>query len=300
MCRRETNGAPAFQQHWQQSQYPWQSVSLPTFPPTPSLSLPPFGLLCAQKKKDKLISIQMEWEPAAQGPSGIANISSLPGSRALLLLGHYPLSFILLFLLSFSSLLSYWLTSTIHPCLCWPFLSSFLQNHHSNKRKKTSSYNVHRITVIHFSPSDLISVQQKITLLQRWTQFSFQSSLCNKVTLHIFKTTFGANIVLTFKYRSLAREQLLSFSFNFFLCLFLLQHPSILASLIASAQCPHSWAHMVSSSCQVSIGAGAQIAWRWSSTQASCQLWTQRQQGGATEGKGFNRLCTAQCVDCVL
>lgn len=34
-------------------------------------------------------------------------------------------------------------------------------------------------------------------------------------------------------------------------------------------------AHMVSSSCQVSIGAGAQIAWRWPPTKASCPSWTQ-------------------------
>lgn len=66
------------------------------------------------------------------------------------------------------------------------------------------------------------------------------------------------------------------------------------ASFIASAQCPHSWAHMVSSSCQVSIGAGAQIAWRWPPTQASCQLWTQRQQEGAAEGGGFCRLYSAE------
>lgn len=40
MCRRETTRAPAVQKHWQESQYPWQSVSLPTFSQSSSLCLP--------------------------------------------------------------------------------------------------------------------------------------------------------------------------------------------------------------------------------------------------------------------
>lgn len=59
---------------------------------TLSLVSSSLALLCSQKKKDKLISIQMECEPAAQGHHGIANISSLPRSLLLLLHSHCPLS----------------------------------------------------------------------------------------------------------------------------------------------------------------------------------------------------------------
>lgn len=75
---------------------------------TLSLVSSSLALLCSQKKKDKLISIQMECEPAAQGHHGIANISSLPRSLLLLLLSHDP----------FSSAPSFPLS--IHPSILYP------------------------------------------------------------------------------------------------------------------------------------------------------------------------------------
>lgn len=51
MCRRETTRAPTFQQHWQESQYPWQSVSFPTFPPSPSLSPSLWSPLRSEKER---------------------------------------------------------------------------------------------------------------------------------------------------------------------------------------------------------------------------------------------------------
>lgn len=72
-----------------------------------------------------------------------------------------------------------------------------------------------------------------------------------------------------------------------------MQHPSILTSFVASAQCPHSWTHMVSSRCQVSIGAGAQIAWRWPPAGELPVVDTDSRED-ASEGRGFNRLYTVQ------
>lgn len=77
------------------------------------------------------------------------------------------------------------------------------------------------------------------------------------------------------------------------------QHPSILTSFRASAQCPHSWAHMVSSSCQVSRGAGAQIARRWPPTQGELPVVDTEAAGRRFRGSGIQQtLCNAVCCLC--
>lgn len=173
MCRRETNGAPVFQQHWQQSQYPWQSVCPPSLQLHSSLSLP---LVSSVLRKRKTNSFPYKWSESLQprDPVELQIFHLCLGAVRFYSLAIIP--FLSFFFFYFLSLLC---SHTGSPLLSThayvdPFyiqLSSISQNHHSNKRKKTSSYIIHSIIPIHSSPSDLISVQQKITLLQSWTQF---------------------------------------------------------------------------------------------------------------------------------
>lgn len=153
MCRRETTRAPALQQHWQESQYPWQSVSLPTFPPSPSLSPSLWSPLHSEKERQTHFHTNgvracspgtqwnckyfiFAWEPCAITPWPL---SPLFHSFSLLLL-------------SFSSLLSYLLTSAIQlPSL---HLTLGLLNHSSNR--KTSSRNL-----CHYSHSLFLLYSQK-------------------------------------------------------------------------------------------------------------------------------------------
>lgn len=162
MSCRETTRAPAFQKHWQESQYLWQSVSLPTFSQSSSLSPSLWSSLCSEKKKGKLISMQMEWEPAAQRPSGIANISSLPGSLVLLLLSYYPFSFILSSSFTFFLFLAL-LLSHLRCCLCWPsILPSVIWSFKSFTQQK----NIFTQFCTALKPLTTSALQSKITLLQ--------------------------------------------------------------------------------------------------------------------------------------
>lgn len=113
----------------------------------------PFGLLCAQKKR-KTNSFPYKWSESLQ-PRDPAELQifhlCLGALLALLLLGHYPLSFILL--LSFSSSLSYLLIS-VDPLHL--HLSFGLPNHHLTEKHPPTT----------LQPFTAPSVQSKITLLQ--------------------------------------------------------------------------------------------------------------------------------------
>ncbi len=169
MCRRETTRAPAFQQHWQESQYPWQSVSLPTIPPSPSLSPSLWSPRRSEKERQTHFHTNgvracspgtqwnckyfiFAWESRAITPWPLSPLFHSVSS----------FTFFLLFLLS------YLLTSAIHHAYAEPLrlhLSFALPNHPSDR--------ITSIIFIALQSFTTCSVKSKITLLQSWTQFTF-------------------------------------------------------------------------------------------------------------------------------
>lgn len=156
----------------------------------PSSSALPLPLV-SSALRDKLISIQMEWEPAAQGPSGIANISSLPPSLTLLLLGHYPLSFILSFILPSPPLatvrsLIIFTVSLPHGAYCKKTFTKFECRIalHSYADDNLSS-NINRPQISHLLVIIELPTTRAGEQRYRWVSFGFKSD-----NLHCWKQSY--------------------------------------------------------------------------------------------------------------
>lgn len=212
MCSRETTRAPAFQQHWQESQYLWQSVGLPTFPLSPFLSLSLWSPLRSEKRKTN--SFPYKWSESLQPRDPV----ELQIFHLCLGASHYyslaiisSLSFFLIFCFYFSALIP---THLHYPPMlmltqCTSIYHLVFQITHLTEKK-------HPPTTYYYITTP--SVQSKITLLQSKAQFKLPIQWLSW-TLIVSEQLFGRNPVMTFKCSSSARKHRLPFSFYFFVLL---------------------------------------------------------------------------------
>lgn len=180
MSCKESTRAPAFQKHWRESQYLWQSVSLPTFPQSSSLSPSLWSSLCSEKKKRKANSFPCKWSESLQprGPVELQIFHLCLGASCYYSSAIIPsLSFFPLLLLSFYLSLSYLLTSAVacvDPPCC--HLSLGLLNHSPSRKTNFTQF----CTAL--KPFTAPALQSKITLLQSYPHFKLlYTSCCSSV-----------------------------------------------------------------------------------------------------------------------